>query len=212
MGAFQVALEQQASLAGEAVDRQDRRLGIDLLHPEGEDFTLGLTDDVALGDHHHVGGLEHGTDLARGLDAAEVVHHAHGQHAAHVGRAAVAQAGAFADQEVQTLPAPPLDAGVDIGDEEMIRAQGAGQSGFYRDAGLLVALFVLAGEAVELDHAEMVPGVAKSFGGPQDHRGFSGRGRSGNGSQSHACMVSLTMGKKTASMAALACSKSLARI
>ena len=68
------------------------------------------------------------------------------------GEQRLAQAGAFADQKVHPVSPPPLNAGVDIGDEEMIRAQGPGQAGFDRNTGLLVALLVIPGQTVELDY------------------------------------------------------------
>ena len=74
----------------------------------GEHFALGLRDDIALGDGDDIGQFQHRADLFRRVDAREIIDHADRQRALDMRRAAVAQAGAFGDQDVDAELPPPI--------------------------------------------------------------------------------------------------------
>ncbi len=144
------------------------------------------------------------------MNAAQVVDHAHRHHPVDVRRTAVAQPGALDDQQIETAAQSPLHSGLDVGDEEMVGAQPAGQAGLDSDAGAFVALLVIAGETVELDDADLFPLGGQSLGDAQDHRGLAAGGRPGHGRQAHQT-TPFTAGMKMASISALRAAMSWVR-
>ena len=145
--------EHECSLSGNAVDEDDFCAGVDLPDVEHEHFAFRLRDDVAFGDDDDVGELQHWPDFQGCVHAGEVVNDADCEYAADVRGTAVAEAGAFGDEDVKSFPYAPSDGIFDVADEEVVGAELSGKPHLHRNAVLGIALVVKGGETVELDDA-----------------------------------------------------------
>lgn len=111
------------------------------------------TDDVSLGDHNAVRHLQHRAYFSGGIHAGNGIYDADGGNPVDVGRATVAQPRAFGDEPLQALSFSPCHCVLNIADEVVIGAGGAGKARNHRHPCFAVAQVVEGGQAVEFNHA-----------------------------------------------------------
>ena len=85
-------------LSGNSVDEKNIGLRIDLFHPGGKNFPLGLRHNISLGNDDDIRIAEHRTDLPRRMKAGQTVNHTYSRKLFDMRRATVAQAGTFRNQ------------------------------------------------------------------------------------------------------------------
>ena len=112
-----------STLSSDAIDCEDGGLGIGLFGPEGHHLALSLRHDIALGDDHDVGQLEHGSDFLGRAHPCQAIDHADGENVLDVGRAAIAQARAFHQHQGKPTLLAPGEGLFNIAGKEVVWAQ-----------------------------------------------------------------------------------------
>lgn len=115
------------------------------------------TDDVSFGDHNAVRHLQHRAYFPGGIHTGNGIYDADGGNPVDVGRAAVAQPRAFGDEPLQALSFAPCHCVLNIADEVVIGAGGAGKARNHRYPRLTVTQVVKGGQAVKFDDARRPP-------------------------------------------------------
>ncbi|MPM37871.1 hypothetical protein SDC9_84490 [bioreactor metagenome] len=124
--------QRKRTLSGNTINRNDSGKLIHVPDMVVKHLALSLRNDIAFGHHDNVGKTQHRSEFIGGIDARKIVDDANRQNIAHMRRAAAAQTRRLADQHVEALLPAPLNRLLDVRDEEMVRAQVAGQPHLHR--------------------------------------------------------------------------------
>ena len=96
------------TLSTQTIDMDDHCTRIDGTDTGGEDLSLCLGDDVALGDDDDVSRLEERSDLFRRVDSREVVDDADSGDFLKIRGSTIAKPCGFGDQKIKSLAVSPV--------------------------------------------------------------------------------------------------------